>query len=121
MKMQPLAVITEAGTPGSVELHEQFGFRPIGTLEAVGIKHDQWIDTFLMNARSAGVRLRSLSPRQQYRNEPARIPARFAPFIYGRAGRDGVLAMQPPAHLPGSTRKGSARRLLKAQPVVAVM
>ncbi len=74
-----------------------------------------------MNARSAGVRLRNLSSRQQYRNEPVRIPARFAPYLYGRVGRDGVLAMQPPAHLPGSTRKGSARRLLKAQPVVAVM
>ena len=48
MKMQPLAVIAEAGTPGSVELHERFGFRPIGTLKAAGFKRDQRIDTFLM-------------------------------------------------------------------------
>ena len=114
MKMQPLAVITEAGTPGSVELHERFGFRPIGTLEAVGIKHDQWIDTFLMQ--------RAL--RRRPPSEPL-TPSGYPPGLrrFFMAG-PGAMASSPCSRLriyPDQHARGSARRLLKAQPVVAVM
>ncbi|MFQ5502391.1 MAG: GNAT family N-acetyltransferase, partial [Phycisphaerae bacterium] len=30
--------------PASEALHESFGFKPIGTLEAIGRKFDRWID-----------------------------------------------------------------------------
>ncbi len=45
---QMIAVIADTGIPGSIRLHERCGFRPIGTLEAVGFKHGRWIDTVLM-------------------------------------------------------------------------
>jgi phosphinothricin acetyltransferase len=40
---QMLAVIT-AGTANSIGLHEQFGFRQVGHLSAVGYKFDRWLD-----------------------------------------------------------------------------
>lgn len=45
---QVIAVIAGTGDAASVRLHESFGFRPAGLLTAVGFKHDQWIDTQLM-------------------------------------------------------------------------
>ena len=36
-----------AQTP-SIALHRPAGFRPVGTLEAVGFKHGRWLDTVLM-------------------------------------------------------------------------
>ncbi|CAG9174201.1 L-methionine sulfoximine/L-methionine sulfone acetyltransferase [Cupriavidus laharis] len=33
---------------GSLAVHERLGFRTVGRLEAVGLKHGQWIDTVLM-------------------------------------------------------------------------
>ncbi|HBD38157.1 MAG TPA: GNAT family N-acetyltransferase, partial [Cupriavidus sp.] len=39
---------------GSVAVHERLGFRTVGRLEAVGLKHGQWIDTLLMQ-RPLGV------------------------------------------------------------------
>jgi phosphinothricin acetyltransferase len=40
---QMLAVIT-AGTANSIRLHEQFGFREVGHLSAVGYKFERWLD-----------------------------------------------------------------------------
>lgn len=45
---QVIAVIADTGEPGSVALHEAFGFTTAGRLEAVGHKHGRWIDTLLM-------------------------------------------------------------------------
>ena len=45
---QVIAVIADTGDAASVCLHESFGFRHAGLLTAVGFKHDQWIDTQLM-------------------------------------------------------------------------
>lgn len=45
---QMLAVIGNSGNAGSIGLHRSCGFRMIGTLEQVGFKHGQWVDTVLM-------------------------------------------------------------------------
>ncbi|SKA38104.1 phosphinothricin acetyltransferase [Enhydrobacter aerosaccus] len=45
---QMLAVIGNSGNAGSIALHRSCGFRMIGTLERVGFKHGQWVDTVLM-------------------------------------------------------------------------
>jgi L-amino acid N-acyltransferase YncA len=50
---QLVAVIADTGepgslAPGSVALHEAFGFTTAGRLHAVGFKHDRWIDTLLL-------------------------------------------------------------------------
>lgn len=45
---QMLAVIGNSGNAGSIALHRSCGFRMIGTLEKVGFKHGQWVDTVLM-------------------------------------------------------------------------
>jgi L-amino acid N-acyltransferase YncA len=45
---QMLAVIGNSGNAGSIALHRQLGFRPVGTLIAVGFKLGQWVDTVLM-------------------------------------------------------------------------
>ena len=45
---QMIAVIGDSGNKGSIALHESLGFRMVGTLEAVGFKHSQWVDTVLM-------------------------------------------------------------------------
>lgn len=44
---QAFAVIA-ASEPASVVLHARAGYRPVGTLNGAGWKHDQWIDVFLM-------------------------------------------------------------------------
>jgi len=51
---QMLAVIGDSGNTGSIALHRRFGFRPVGTLEAVGFKLGRWVDTVLMQ-RSLGI------------------------------------------------------------------
>jgi L-amino acid N-acyltransferase YncA len=45
---QVVAVIADTGDPASVGLHRACGFREAGRLTAVGFKHEQWIDTVLM-------------------------------------------------------------------------
>src|SRR5262245_9948794 len=45
---QMIAVIGDSANAGSVGLHEQFGFRMVGTLQAVGFKFDRWLDVVLM-------------------------------------------------------------------------
>jgi L-amino acid N-acyltransferase YncA len=45
---QMLAVIGNRENRASIALHRSCGFRTIGILEAVGHKHDRWVDTVLM-------------------------------------------------------------------------
>ncbi|MCK0196946.1 N-acetyltransferase family protein [Ancylobacter sp. 6x-1] len=45
---QMLAVIGDSGNAGSIGLHRSLGFRPAGTLEAVGFKFGRWVDSVLM-------------------------------------------------------------------------
>ena len=45
---QMLAVIGNSGNAGSIALHSQLGFQPIGILSNVGFKLGQWVDTVLM-------------------------------------------------------------------------
>lgn len=45
---QMVAVISGHGSAASVALHRKLGFEIAGTLLSVGYKHDQWIDTILM-------------------------------------------------------------------------
>jgi phosphinothricin acetyltransferase len=45
---QMVAVIGDSGNVASVRLHEQFGFRHVGTLRDVGFKFEKWLDTVLM-------------------------------------------------------------------------
>jgi L-amino acid N-acyltransferase YncA len=45
---QVIAVIADTGSDASVALHRRFGFAHAGRLSRVGRKHDQWIDTVLM-------------------------------------------------------------------------
>ena len=47
---QAFALIA-ASEPASVVLHARAGYRPVGTLEAAGWKHGEWIDVFLMQRR----------------------------------------------------------------------
>ncbi len=58
---QLVAVIGDSGNAGSIGLHRSLGFRPVGTLEAVGFKHDRWVDTVIMqyalNGEDPGPRL----------------------------------------------------------------
>ena len=44
---QMLAVIGNRENRASIALHRSCGFRMIGVLEAVGHKHDRWVDTVL--------------------------------------------------------------------------
>lgn len=43
-----VAVIAQSGSPASTALHGRLGFRPVGTLAAVGYKHGRWLDVTLM-------------------------------------------------------------------------
>ncbi|SDM18594.1 phosphinothricin acetyltransferase [Methylobacterium phyllostachyos] len=43
-----VAIIAESGSPASAALHARLGFRPVGTLAAVGYKHGRWLDVTLM-------------------------------------------------------------------------
>lgn len=50
---QMIAVIGDSANQGSVALHVAAGFEMIGTIQAVGRKHGQWLDTPMMQ-RSLG-------------------------------------------------------------------
>ena len=41
-------MIGNSGNAGSIALHRRLGFRPVGTLIAVGFKFGRWVDTVLM-------------------------------------------------------------------------
>ena len=43
-----IAIIALTGGDASIALHRAFGFREVGRLEAVGLKHGRWHDTLLM-------------------------------------------------------------------------
>ena len=43
-----VAEIGDSAKTGSIALHEALGFRPVGTLRAVGFKLGRWVDTVLM-------------------------------------------------------------------------
>jgi L-amino acid N-acyltransferase YncA len=45
---QMVAVIGDSGNAASIALHERLGFRPAGTLHAVGFKLGRWVDSVLM-------------------------------------------------------------------------
>ncbi|MGB8600744.1 MAG: N-acetyltransferase family protein [Rhizomicrobium sp.] len=45
---QMLAVIGNSGNAGSIALHHRLGFKPVGTITAVGFKLGQWVDTVMM-------------------------------------------------------------------------
>lgn len=49
-----VAVIAESGSPASAALHARLGFRPVGTLAAVGYKHGRWLDVTLMQRPLGG-------------------------------------------------------------------
>lgn len=54
-QMVAVVALTASGEgAGSVAVHERLGFRTVGRLERVGLKHGQWIDTLLMQ-RPLGV------------------------------------------------------------------
>jgi phosphinothricin acetyltransferase len=45
---QMVAVIGDTANAASIGLHQAFGFRHVGVLEAVGFKFGRWVDTVLM-------------------------------------------------------------------------
>lgn len=45
---QMVAVIGDSGNAASVGLHGSLGFRPVGTLTNVGLKHGRWLDVVYM-------------------------------------------------------------------------
>jgi phosphinothricin acetyltransferase len=45
---QMIAVIGDSHNAASIGLHAKLGFRPIGTLRAVGFKFGRWVDSVLM-------------------------------------------------------------------------
>lgn len=45
---QMIAVIGNSKNTGSIALHKKLGFRHVGTIEGVGYKLDQWVDTVIM-------------------------------------------------------------------------
>lgn len=47
-KRQMIAVIGDSGNTGSTALHEALGFVRVGVLDAVGYKHDRWLDCVIM-------------------------------------------------------------------------
>lgn len=64
---QMLAVIGNSSNAGSIALHGRFGFQPVGTLQSVGFKLGQWVDTVLMQ--------RALGPGAATRPSDAAEPA----------------------------------------------
>jgi L-amino acid N-acyltransferase YncA len=48
---QMIAVIGDSANTGSIQLHEQCGFRMVGVLRSVGYKHGRWLDTVLLQKR----------------------------------------------------------------------
>lgn len=51
---QMVAIIGDSANAASIALHRRFGFRHVGTLEAVGYKLGRWVDTVLMQ-RALGI------------------------------------------------------------------
>ncbi|WP_373086197.1 N-acetyltransferase family protein [Sneathiella sp.] len=47
-KKQMVAVIGDSANRQSIALHRSLGFRLVGILESVGYKHEQWVDTVIM-------------------------------------------------------------------------
>ncbi len=47
-RRQMIAVIGDSANVSSIALHEQLGFRMVGTLRSVGFKFGRWVDTVLM-------------------------------------------------------------------------
>lgn len=47
-KKQMIAVIGNSKNRGSISLHTSLGFRLVGILESIGYKHDQWVDTVIL-------------------------------------------------------------------------
>jgi L-amino acid N-acyltransferase YncA len=45
---QMIAVIGDSDQAASIALHRAAGFRHVGTVAAVGFKHDRWLDSVLM-------------------------------------------------------------------------
>jgi L-amino acid N-acyltransferase YncA len=45
---QMIAVIGDSDQAASIALHRAAGFRHVGTIAAVGFKHDRWLDSVLM-------------------------------------------------------------------------
>lgn len=45
---QMVAVIGDSANRASIDFHTRHGFRPAGTLPAVGYKFDRWVDSVLM-------------------------------------------------------------------------
>ena len=45
---QMIAVIGDSANEASIRLHARFGFRMVGTIEAVGFKLGRWVDSILM-------------------------------------------------------------------------
>jgi len=45
---QMIAVIGDSNNKGSIAVHAKVGFHPVGTINAVGYKHNQWVDTVIM-------------------------------------------------------------------------
>jgi L-amino acid N-acyltransferase YncA len=50
---QMIAIIGNSGNSASIALHKSLGFRMVGTLSDVGFKHDQWVDSVLMQRHLA--------------------------------------------------------------------
>ena len=61
--------------PGSVSLHERFGFRPVGVFHAVGRKFDKYWDVAWFRA-SCGSLIRATPTRQLggIRSSPCTLP-----------------------------------------------
>ena len=68
---QMVAVIGNSGNAGSIALHSRMGFQPIGTLNAVGFKLGQWVDTVLMQ-RPLGAGSTSLPAKDEAPPPPVR-------------------------------------------------
>ena len=45
---QMVAVIGDSANTGAIALHQAAGFRPIGTLQSVGLKLERWLDAVIM-------------------------------------------------------------------------
>ena len=50
---QMLGVIGDSGNAGSIKLHAACGFAPMGAIEGVGFKFDDWLDVVFMQRRLA--------------------------------------------------------------------
>jgi L-amino acid N-acyltransferase YncA len=66
---QVIAVIADTGSPASVALHRRAGFEDVGRLRNVGFKHEQWLDTVLMQCSpddvGVEVRVRGVEARDE--------------------------------------------------------